>query len=101
MRSRIPEDNFLFGIACGLASMLLTFFAIRTVRLAIVDYYGDPYLFPSPRVELITILINILLFRLAIVNMKKDKTGRGILFITVISSMIFFILFYKFNFRLS
>lgn len=99
MWSRFPEDNFLLGIALGAATMAITFLGLKGMRMALVNHYGDPYFFPSPRVELITILVNILLFRLVIVNLKKDKTGRGILFVTVISSMIFFFLYFKFNFR--
>ena len=101
MWNRLPEDNFFMGMIAGMASLMLTLFVLRSARLALADYYGDPYFFPSPRVELITILINVLLFRVVIVNMKKDKTGRGILFSTVLLSMTFFFLYFKMNFRLS
>lgn len=101
MWNKLPEDNFLFGIIAGSASLMLTFFVLRSARVALADYYGNPYFFPSPRVELISILINILFFRVVIVNMKKDKTGRGILFTTVLISMIFFFLYFKMNYSLS
>lgn len=101
MWNRLPEDNFLIGMIAGMATLILTCFTLRCARLALADYYGNPYFFPSPRVELISILINILFFRVVIVNMQKDKTGRGILFSTVLLSMIFFFLYFKMNFRLS
>ncbi|MEO8086165.1 MAG: hypothetical protein ABI763_05070 [Bacteroidota bacterium] len=100
MLNRLPQDNFLLGLFTGIASLFLSWLGLRAIRMALVDYYGNPYFFPSPRIELITILINLILFRVIIVNLKKEKTGRGILFSTVVSSMIFFFLFYKLNFRL-
>jgi hypothetical protein len=95
-----PKDNFFFGLLAGLATLVLSYLSLRYVRLMAADHYGNPYIFPAPRVELITILINVLLFRIMIVNIKKEETGKGILFVTVILAITFFILFFKFNFRL-
>ncbi|CAN5460176.1 hypothetical protein BH11BAC1_BH11BAC1_22950 [soil metagenome] len=100
MLNKLPQDNFLLGLFTGIASLFLSWLALRAIRMALVDYYGNPYFFPSPRIELITMLINLILFRVVIVNLKREKTGRGILFSTVVASMIFFFLFYKQNFRL-
>jgi len=97
---KLPQDNFFFGLLAGIASLVLSYLLLRSVRLMFVEHYDNPYIFPAPRVELITILINVILFRIVIVNLNKDKTGRGILFSTVILSITFFFLFYKFNFRL-
>lgn len=100
MLNRLTQDNFFLGLFSGIAMLVVTWFALRAGRLVLVGYYGNPYFFSAPRVELICILINILLFRIVIVNLKKEKTGRGILFGTVLISLVFFFLFYKYNFRL-
>jgi len=100
MWTKLPQDNFFLGLFTGIAVLFLTYLALRSARLALVDYYGNPYFFPAPRIELITILINIILFRIVIVNLKMEKTGRGILFGTVVLSIVFFYLFYRFNYRL-
>lgn len=101
MWNRLPEDNFFMGMIAGMASLMLTLFVLRSARLALADHYVNPYFFSSPKVELICILINVLLFRVVIINLNKEKTGRGILFSTVLLSMIFFILYFKMNYRLS
>ena len=97
--SKIP-DNFFFGLLAGIVMLCLSYAGLRAIRLALVDHYDNPYFFPSPRIELISILINIILFRIVIVNLNNEKTGRGILFITVLLSILFFFLFFKFNYRL-
>ena len=100
MSTKLNSDNFLLGVITGLISLFLIWFGLRSVRLSLIEHYGNPYFFPPPRIELITILINVIIFRIMIVNLKKEKTGRGILFITVILSLAFFYLFFKFNYRL-
>jgi hypothetical protein len=100
IRNKLPGDNFFVGLLAGITTLTLFYFGLRSVRHALAGHYGDPYFFPAPRIELITILLNIILFRVVIVNLEKEKTGKGILFITVILSVAFFFLFYKANFRL-
>ena len=100
MWSKLPGDNFILGLVTGIITLLVTYASLRGIRLLFVDYYGNPYFFPAPRIELICILINILFFRVMIVNLGKEKTGRGILFITVLLSITFFFLFFKINYRL-
>ena len=97
---KMPEDNFFVGILAGLITLVLAYLVLRFVRITFVDLYDNPYFFPAPRIEFIAMLINIIFFRLVIINMKRDKTGRGILFVTVVLSLTFLFLFYKINFRL-
>jgi hypothetical protein len=100
MWSKLPGDSFILGFVTGIISLIISYFSLRAIRLLFVEHYGNPYFFPAPRVELICMLINILFFRIMIVNLKKEKTGRGILFITVLLSVTFFYLFFKLNYRL-
>ncbi len=99
MLNKLP-DNFFAGMLGGIITLVCSFFILRTARLALAAHFGNPYFFPQPRVELIVILINIIFFRVMIVNLKKEKTGRGILFITVLLAILFFFLFFIFNYRL-
>lgn len=100
MSIKWPVDNFLTGLFAGAMLMTLSYSGLRAIRLAAAEHYDNPYLFQAPRIELITILLNLILFRITIVNFKKEKAGRGILFVTVVVSFVFFLLFYRFQFRL-
>jgi hypothetical protein len=100
MWSKLPGDNFFLGLITGTITLIVSWISLRAIRFTVAEYYGNPYIFPSPRIEFICMLINILFFRIMIVNLDKEKTGRGILFITVVLSITYFFLFYKFNYRL-
>jgi hypothetical protein len=97
---RLP-DSFIFGLLFGVLSLGLTYFLVRSIRLAVVNYYGNHYMLAPPRIQLITIMLNILFFRFIMVNLKKENAGKGMLFSTVILSLIYFWLFLRYNFTFS
>src|SRR5437588_3394250 len=94
-------DNFFFGIITAIVCLALSYFLLYSLRFAIVSHYGNPFVFAEPRIQLISILINVIVFRFVMVNIKKEKTGRGILFTTVILTFIYFFLYSRYNFRMA
>jgi hypothetical protein len=94
-------DNFWFGMLTGLLCLGISYFLIYSLRLVVVNYNGNPYSFAEPRVQLIAILINVILFRFMMVTFQKEKTGRGILFTTVLLTFIYFFLYSRYHFRMS
>jgi hypothetical protein len=94
-------DNFLFGVLTALLCLGLSYFLIYGLRLLLINHYGNPFVFAEPKIQLLSVLINIILFRLMTVNLKKEKTGRGILFTTVILTFIYFFLYSRYHFRMS
>jgi hypothetical protein len=99
MWKKLP-DNFSFGIVFGIISLFVSYMLMRSVRLAIVNYYNNEYLLAQPRVQLFTILINLIIFRFMMIRFEKENTGKGILFSTVIVSLLYFTLYYRFNYRM-
>ena len=79
----------------------VSYFLLYSVRVLIVNYNGNPYSFAEPRVQLICILINVILFRFAMVTFQKENTARGILFATVLLTIVYFFLFSRYHFRMS
>ena len=100
MWKKLPDDSFLLGLLTGLVSLFISYQLMRWLRMAAVSYYGNPYVFPAPRIQLICILLNILLFRFALVRFKMEKTGKGILLITVLLSFTYFYFFLRFHYQL-
>jgi hypothetical protein len=94
-------DWFLFGILIAILCLGISYFLLYILRLAFVNYYGNPYVFAEPRIQLIAMLINVVLFRVVVVNFKKEKTGRGILFTTVILTFLYLVLYSRYNFRMT
>src|SRR3954469_4081938 len=94
---RLP-DTFFFGVFFGIVSLLLSYLLVRSIRMLIVSYNHNDMLFAAPRVQLFAIVLNILVFRFVIVDLKKEKTGKGILFTTVLLSFTYFVLFVRYKF---
>jgi cytochrome bd-type quinol oxidase subunit 2 len=93
-------DNFLFGIVTALLSLGLCCFLLYGLRM-VVAHYGYSNAFEEPKLQLIAVVVNVLLFRFVMVNMKKERTGRGILFITVLLTFLYLFLYSKYNFRMT
>lgn len=91
------KDSFIFGMLSGLVSLAIFYFLLTWLRSMLISYFGNPYMLRPPTVQLFTMLINIIFFRLLIINFEKEKTGKGFLFITVIITLAYFFIFFKMN----
>jgi presenilin-like A22 family membrane protease len=91
------NDSFAFGLLAGLISLVLFYFLFTAVRTLLINYYGNPYILRPPVVQLLTMLVNIIIFRLMMINYGREKTGKGLLFVTVLSTFIYFFIFLKLN----
>jgi hypothetical protein len=97
---RFP-DNFLFGMLTAILCLSISYFLLYGIRAVVVSYYGNPFLFAEPKIQMIAVVINIVVFRFVLVTFKKEKTGRGILFATVVLIFIYFFLYSRYHFRMS
>jgi hypothetical protein len=91
------KDSFILGLLYGLVSLVIFYYMFSAIRSLIIDYYGNPYILRPPIVHLLTMLVNIILFRLLMINYGKEKTGKGLLFVTVIATLAYFFIFFKMN----
>ncbi len=89
----LKKDNWTLGIALGfllpLAVYAIVFFGMRKWG-AIDDSMGE-YFLNDATMQLIAIFANMFTFRYYMVNLKYDKTGRGILLTTFIYAGIFLV----------
>ena len=70
-------DNILFGIVIG--SLLPAIF-ILGFNFLFLDYLQADL--TEDTIYVLSVLINFLIFRIYMINMEMDKTGRGILLAT-------------------
>jgi hypothetical protein len=94
-------DNFFFGIVTAVLGLALSSFLLYGLRLIIVNQYGYSTALEEPKLQMIAIVINVILFRLVMVNFKMEKTGRGILFTTVLLTFIYLFLYSRYHFRIT
>jgi len=88
----LKKDNWALGIILGLVVPL----AIYGLVLAAMKQWGTRdeelaiYIMKQSTMQLIGIFSNMFVFRYYMVNLKYDKTGRGILLATFIYAGVFF-----------
>ena len=88
----LKRDNTILGMLLGIALPLIIYgivYLIMTQWGTIDKELGVFYLKDST-MQLIGIFANLFIFRYYLVNLKLDKTGRGILLVTFIYAGIFF-----------
>ena len=90
----LKKDSLLLGIIVGtvLPAILfaILYFLSRTFAPADKDY-----LVKLPTVVLISIFPNLFTLRYYLITLKSDKTGRGILLVTFIFAILYFIFYPK------
>ncbi len=96
MWKKLP-DSFIIGIVIGALSLVLFYMIFASIRSLLTDYYGDPYMLGAPRVQLFSIFLNVVCFRFVMVKTDKEKFGKGLLFITILASFVYFYYFLKFH----
>lgn len=93
MLEKIKKDNFLFGFVMGLFIPLLVFIAVYAIDSYLADLKQVKTVIKDSTKYIIGVFINLVLFRLYMVNWKMDKTGKGLLAMTFILAIGYVVLF--------
>jgi hypothetical protein len=87
----LKRDNIPFGIVIGLALTAIFFGLLKLANIALESFWNENFKIKDHTILLLSIFINIVPIRYYFVNLKFDKTGRGVLLVTFILMVIFFI----------
>lgn len=85
------QDSIWLGLAIGLILPVLVFYLFESINV-----YGSRHLLDKPVVfskstsQLIALFTNVIVFRIYMLRLEMDYTGRGILLATFIYAFIFF-----------
>ena len=88
----LKKDNWALGIIMGLVVPMIVYGIVLTIvrTYGVVDEIRGIYMMKPSTMQLIGIFSNLFTFRYYMVNLKYDKTGRGILLATFIYAGVFF-----------
>jgi hypothetical protein len=89
------KDSFIVGLLSGTISLYVFYIIVSRLRLFIVTGMNDPYLFDSPRSELIAVALNLICFRFLLLKYERERMAKGILLVTVMATFIYVYCFYK------
>jgi hypothetical protein len=89
------KDSFVVGLIGGSVTLVFFFYLFSAIRAMLVSMSGNLYMLRPPAVQLFTMVVNVILFRILIINFQKEKTAKGLLFITVIATLAYFFIFFR------
>lgn len=93
MRKWLKRDSFLLGAILGLILPVVLFFLIRGAEQLLAAMINDVSL-KFHYALLLSTTINLLTLRYYLVTLKYDKTGRGILGVTFVYIILYFVFFH-------
>ena len=92
MMKSLKKDHFIFGFILGILLPALLYGIIWIINFALVEMGLTRTYFDSESHILISFVGNLLILRYYFINLKYDKTGRGIIVVTFILIILSFIL---------
>ena len=87
----LKKDHYLFGLIIGIALPVFVFGAILLFNLILMQIGVAHFYLDLETHILISFFANLLPIRYYFVNLTFDKTGRGVLLITFVVILLFFI----------
>lgn len=94
MRRWLKRDNFVLGIILGLVLPGVLFFVIRGAEHLLETLWRAVSL-RFHYALLLSTIINLFSLRYYLVTLKYDKTGRGILSVTFVYIILYFVFFHQ------
>ncbi|NOX45386.1 MAG: hypothetical protein GXO89_00230 [Chlorobi bacterium] len=88
----LKKDHFLFGFIIGILFPTLLYGIIWIINLIVIEINGTGSGLDNESHVLLSFVGNLLILRYYFINLKYDKTGRGIIVVTFISIILSFIL---------
>jgi len=98
LKDRLRSDSYSMGLFLGLV-IPIVLFALLFGGLLLLEHYNEIMLMRNPdlnhkmvpKLILVAILPSVFIMRHYLLNLKYDKTGRGILIATFVIGIVFVI----------
>lgn len=87
------RDNFAFGMLLGILLPAVFYVILFVLDLSVVAIFKNHMFAKQEYLILISLAINLFSIKYYFVNLKYDKTGRGVLLITFAATLAYFLLF--------
>lgn len=94
MGSYFKRDSYHLGGAIGLILPAVALVILAALFRFVEHIAGTPFAFEKKHLFLLSIMVNLFPLRIYLVRFKYDKTGRGILAITFLYVLAFFLFFH-------
>lgn len=88
-------DTFLTGVLAAMVSIPALYYILQTATGLLSAQTGQYRWSVEPHPQLFTLLVLILVFRILVINLKREQTGRGWLFVTFLAAIGYAVWFYR------
>ena len=85
------RDDYVLGVLLGIVLPVIFFLVLYAMDLGVVALFGTHMLEKQEYLLLLSIAINLFAVKYYFVNLKYDKTGRGVLVITFAMTLVYFL----------
>ncbi|HRY98634.1 MAG TPA: hypothetical protein P5550_06200 [Bacteroidales bacterium] len=95
MFSKLKNDAYWLGGMLGILLPAMAYGIIRGIDLILQRLSGQEQVLEPATMVLISIFVNLFTLRYYLVNLRYDKTGRGILMLTFGLAMVYFYFLFR------
>jgi hypothetical protein len=81
MRERIFRDSIVTGVVIGLITIPVEYLLFYNFDKLINHFTEWGHVLKAPRLQSLILALNIILFRVIMINWKKAATGKGLLLV--------------------
>ena len=86
----LKKDSIEFGVLIGIVLPAIMYGILHLVNLFLASVFSEEMMIRHETQILISIFTNLLPVRIYFVNLKFDKTGRGILLVMFLMMILYF-----------
>ena len=87
------RDHYFLGILLGIILPAIFYLLLYLMDMSVLAVFDEHMLQKQEYLILLSITINLFSIKYYFVNLKYDKTGRGVLLITFVQTLAYFLLF--------
>lgn len=87
----LRKNLIWLGLAIGLLLPFILYAVFYYSALILNFFNADQWKYYARMIELVSIALNLIPMRYYFINLKCDKTGKGILLITFVMMILFFV----------
>lgn len=87
------KDTFVLGLILGIVLPAVFYGLLFLMDMAVVSIFGAHMLARQDYLLLLSTVINLFAIKYYFVNLKYDKTGRGVLIVTFALALLYFALY--------
>ncbi len=91
----LKKDSFVMGLLLGTLLPLVVFGILYFINVSFPNSETGRRIFKLTTIMILGLVPNALTLRYYLVNLKADKSGRGIMFMTFVYAIVFMIFYMK------